>query len=314
MADVMPGQSPPAAVGGISRLLRARIAWIVVVTFAVSLSAAVFSLRQAPVYASTARVVVVPEVKTGGPPPQAPSMGTEKEIASSEVVVSRAAALLDVPVAELQAGLTVTVPVDANILNFKYASVSAEEAQRRAQQLALAYVEYKDSQPIQTVPERASVITKASLPSAPAQPNIPVNITAGLLVGLALGFLTALVRDRLDDRVRGVGELEQRGLPVLTVVPATDGPARSDVLGATDSPGTQAYGVLGEKVLLAARAFGGIVAITSAVEDEGKSSVAANLAIALALGGKRVMLVRADTRPPRTGTFQVDEWPGLLDV
>ena len=100
----------------------------------------------------------------------------------------------------------------------------------------------------------------------------------------------------------------------LTVVPATDGPARSDVVGATDSPGAQAYGVLGEKVLLAARAFGGIVAITSAVEDEGKSSVAANLAIALALGGKRVMLVRADTHPPRTGAFEVDDWPGLLDV
>jgi Mrp family chromosome partitioning ATPase len=317
MTDVGSGQPPPTAAGGIGRLLRARIAWILAVTFVVSLSAAVFSLRQAPVYSSTARVVVVPEVKTGGPTPQAPSMGTEKEIASSEVVVSRAAAVLDVPVAELQAGLTVTVPVDANILDFKYASVNAEEAQRRAQQLALSYVEYKDSQPIQTVPERASIITKASLPSAPVQPNTPVNVIAGLVVGLVLGFLTALVRDRLDDRVRGPGDLEQHGFPVLAVVPPTGDRTAPKivVVAAPDSAAAQVYGMLGEKILLAMRGVqGATIAVTSAVEDEGKSSVAANLATALALGGKRVVLIGADVQLPHLDSFGFDDWPGVLEV
>jgi polysaccharide biosynthesis transport protein len=55
--------------------------------------------------------------------------------------------------------------------------------------------------------------------------------------------------------------------------------------------------------------------MTSSVPQEGKSTVAANLAITLALGGSRVLLVDADLRRPSQHTqFSVPQAPGLAEV
>jgi capsular polysaccharide biosynthesis protein len=313
MADLTPDQPPAGQTGGMSRLLLARGRWIAAVTVLVALTAAAFSLLQAPTYASTARVQVVPEYKVGGPPPQPPSMGTEKELVASDVVLRSAAQTLGASVPELRTGLAVSVPVDTNVLDISYSSGNPAQAQRRARQIALAYVRYKDSQPIQTVPERATLITDPALASSPARPRVVLNVIAGLLAGLVLGFLAALVRDRLDDRVRGAADLESSGLPVLAAVPPTEDTAVDVVVRAPDSAAAQAYSVLAEKVLLATRELtGAVVAVTSAVEDDGKSAVAANVAVALAMGGKQVALMSADVRG--RGRLNLDLSPGLLDV
>ncbi|CAN5662676.1 N/A [soil metagenome] len=69
-------------------------------------------------------------------------------------------------------------------------------------------------------------------------------------------------------------------------------------------------------MLLAGQAEGvRTLAITSAVADEGKTTVAANLAVALAQGGRRVILIGADLR--RTGVeelFDLPAAPGLSDL
>lgn len=317
MTDVVPTAAPSPPTGGIVRLLRARLAWIVAVTALVTSSAAAFSMLQTPIYESTARVVVLPEVKSAGPAPQPPSMGTEKELVASEVVASPAARNLGVGVAELLDGVQVGVPVDTQVLEITYSSDRPAEARRRAQALANAYVAYKDSQPINTLPERARLITPAVLPASPSRPNIPLNVAAGLLVGLVLGFLTALVRDRLDDRVRGAGELEQRGLAVLAVVPRSQEPAPAPdvlVVRAPDSPAAQAYGSLSEQVLVGTGTVPAVVVVTSAVQEEGTSSVSANLAAAVALSGRQVAVVDADARPSRGQPAGLKDWPGLLDV
>jgi len=297
-----------------------RFGWIVTVTFLATVSAGAFSLLQTPVYESTARVVVLPEVKPAGPAPQPPSMGTEKELVASDVVASGAARVLGVSVAELLDGLTVTVPVDTQVLAISYRSSSPSEAQRRAQALANSYVAYKDSQPIITLPERARVISPAQVPDWPSRPNIPLNIAAGLFVGLLLGLLAALLRDRLDDRLRGASELEHRGLPVLTVLPPTPPASDLAVLDAHDSPVARAYTALGQQVLQGLvgtpNAPDATVVVTSVGPDERTSSVSVNLAAAVAISGGRVAIVDAEGRPRRTrGEAEAtDDPPGLLDV
>jgi Mrp family chromosome partitioning ATPase len=184
--------------------------------------------------------------------------------------------------------------------------------------MADAYVTYKVSQPIPTVPERGRVITAASLPGSPSRPNIPLNVAAGLLVGLVLGFLTALLRDRLDDRLRGAGELERRGLPVLAVLPPSREPVPAPdvvVMRAPDSTAARAYGALGEQVLVATRtAPAAVVVVASPMQDNGTSSVSVNLAVALALSGSQVAVVDADTRSLQPEPDRPNDKPGLLDV
>ena len=304
--------------GGGIRLLRARLAWILAVTAVVAGSAAVFTLSQPPVYKSTARVIVLAEVKPGAPTPPLPSMGTEKELITSDLVASRAAGALGVPVGDLTAGTDVTVPVDTEVLNITCSSGDPDEARRRAQALAEAYVTYKATQPIPTLPQQARVMTPAGRPGSPSEPKVPLNLAVGVLVGLLLGFLTALVRDRLDGRVRGVGDLEQRGLPALAVVPPSRELAPAPdvlVLRAPESAAAQAYGALGEQVLVATRdAPTATVVVAGAVPEWGTSSVAANLAATLALSGRQVVIVDADARPARTEPAGLKDRPGLLDV
>jgi succinoglycan biosynthesis transport protein ExoP len=310
--------APGRGRGGAIRLIRVRLVWILAVTAVVAGSTALFTLSQQPVYKSTARVVVLPEVRTGVPAPPLPSMGTEKELVTSELVTSRAASVLGVPIADLTAGTEVTVPVDTEVLDITCSSGDPGEAQRRAQALADAYVTYKATQPIPTLPEQARVMTPAGRPGSPSQPKLPLNLAAGLLVGLLLGFLTALVRDRLDGRVRGAGELEQRGLPVLAVLPPSRELAPAPdvlVLRAPESAAAQAYGALGEQILVATRdASPATVVVAGAVPELGTSSVAANLAATLALSGRQVVIVDADSRPARTDPAGLRDRPGLLDV
>jgi Mrp family chromosome partitioning ATPase len=57
-----------------------------------------------------------------------------------------------------------------------------------------------------------------------------------------------------------------------------------------------------------------LVMVTSAVEGEGKSTVAANLAVSLARAGRRVLLVDLDLRRPAVGDFFGLDGAGFTDV
>jgi Mrp family chromosome partitioning ATPase len=245
-------------------------------------------------------------------------MGTEKALVTSELVAGRAAANLGLPVADLVTGVDVAVPVDTQILQITASSGEPADAQRRAQALAAAYVAYKSSSPFRTIPERARIAQPAALPSSPSSPNTPLTGAAGLVAGLVLGLLAALVRDRLDDRVRGAGELERRGLPVLAVVPPSHEPAPAPdvlVLRAPDSAAARAYGSLGEQVVAGTHASSvAVVVVTSARPEKGTSSVAANLAADLALNGRQVVIVDADVRASQDQPAAATDRPGLLDV
>jgi Mrp family chromosome partitioning ATPase len=127
-----------------------------------------------------------------------------------------------------------------------------------------------------------------------------------------LGFLTALIRDRMDDRIRGAEELRQHGLRVLGTLPEDPSPGMPATI-----PAAEAYSAIAEKVRRATRRTassappirGQVVVLTGADTDQ-TPTTAARLAVALARGGDRVVCVDADAR--KAGTA----WnaPGLLDV
>jgi succinoglycan biosynthesis transport protein ExoP len=305
----------PAAAGrpsSLVRLVRARLIWIVAVTLVVAGSAAVFSWSQARVYQSTADVVVLSVVAPGASPPSPPRMATEKEMVTSDVVASVASRRLGVPIGQLRRQVSVTVPADAQVMQITCAAADAASARSCAQGAAQAYVDYKDSQPIATIPERGRIISPAPLPLTPSAPNIPLNVAAGVLVGLVLGFLTALIRDRVDDRIRGIEDLREHGLRVLGTLPEDRGPGMPATVAAAE-----ACSAIAEKVRRATRSTGsfatpvrGQVVVLTGVDTDQTPTTAVPLAVALARGGDRVVCVDADAQ--KAGA--VWNTPGLLDV
>jgi capsular exopolysaccharide synthesis family protein len=166
------------------------------------------------------------------------------------------------------------------------------------------------------------VFIPAQIPLQPASPNHAKTALLGLLAGLPLGAALAFLRERFDDRLRGRSDLETHaGAAVLAVVPrmqAWKNPAESPVVTLVEpkSQAAEAYRTLRTSVLFAAAQRGmETLMITSANAQEGKTGTTANLGVALAQSGKRVILVSADLRKPRLHRFfRAQNGIGLTNV
>lgn len=147
-------------------------------------------------------------------------------------------------------------------------------------------------------------------------------LVAGLLIGLALGIAQAFLRHRLDTRIRGRGDLEAAaGAPVLAAIPRVSKwrSKRRTHLAIVEDPGggtAEAYRTLRTGILYATtQADAHAILVASPTAGEGKTTTAANLAVALAEADKRVILVSADLRKPRVAKFLgLKDEPGLSDV
>lgn len=166
------------------------------------------------------------------------------------------------------------------------------------------------------------VVDDPLLPNAPSFPNVPLNLALGTILGLGVGLAGALWREYTDRKVRDRRELDDRGIPVLTMVPRLK--ERMFVRSGSDRQRAGML-VLSEKasedlVQAAGEAFRTLafeletagrylfedvrsVAVTSAGRADGKTFCATNLAIQSSLMGKRTLLVDADLRARGVGRW-----------
>jgi Mrp family chromosome partitioning ATPase/capsular polysaccharide biosynthesis protein len=313
----------------------AYLGWILVVAGVVTAAAAAFSFTRTPMYRAEVDVLVAPRLLSETAAPQPPDMGTEKAIVSSGVVISAASAALLIPPEALSEGLSVDVPVDTNVLKVQYTHTDPREARRRAQGVAEAYVAFHARQRPPTATQdtgdaggpaalagmvQGVIITPAGVPRDPATPNHPIDLGVALIVGLALGLGSAVVRDRLDDRLRGPQDFEaQAGEPVLAAIPAfrttgRDPAARLVTVGHPASRAAAAFRDLRTRTYQAVEHRGARILLVASAAGRDRSGVAANLAITLAQAGRRVVLVCADLRDSRTQElFGVAGESGLSD-
>ena len=167
----------------------------------------------------------------------------------------------------------------------------------------------------------AQVVTTAEAPDSPVSPQPVRDAAIALVLGLVLGVGIAFLVDTLDERIRGVADLElvSGGFPTLALVPEVPKGHHSSFVATRDdakSAEAEAYRSLRTAVKFASldRPLK-IVQITSPSQGEGKTTAVANLAVALAQGGDRVAVVCCDLRRPRVqDRFDVPLAPGLTDV
>jgi succinoglycan biosynthesis transport protein ExoP len=154
----------------------------------------------------------------------------------------------------------------------------------------------------------ATVVNKAS-GAAQVAPTPVKDGIVGLAIGLIIGLGLVLLVEALDTRVRSGEEVADRlGVPLLGRVPEPPRKLRErHGLVMLDEPygrGAEAFRMLRTNVGLANIEFEAkVIAVASALPDEGKSTTIANLAVALARGGQRVALVDLDLRQPSLAKF-----------
>jgi polysaccharide biosynthesis transport protein len=307
---------PPRRISAVIR----REAWLVVVVFwlAICVSLAITGL-QTPKYRASMSLVVG---QAGGD--FAPEIGdqaltqTMTTLLRSEIVASAAIQKLklDTTPEKFLDNLTVTVAPASSVLEVSYVGENPRQIEAALDEVGHAFTRLADEK-LGVQPQTSALGGKGSRPlvfatvynppHADPRPISPKRglavVTAGAL-GLVLGLVLAFVRERLDDRVRSREEAEDAfGLPVIGVLPRLDRRRRPGKQRQLD----EAMSLLSLNLEVSNGAArpgnGGTILVTSTQQEEGKSSVVAILAQALARGGGDVVCVEADAHPPTVANY-----------
>jgi polysaccharide biosynthesis transport protein len=160
----------------------------------------------------------------------------------------------------------------------------------------------------------ANIIGRATPPTSPSGMSLSSTIAIGLLVGLAIAFAIVFLLESLDRRIRSIEELEREyRLTALAAIPQTAFRTQS---AAKRTESLEPYRILRSALDFAAVARPlDTLMVTSAVSGEGKTTVAIDLAHAVALTGRRTVLVELDLRRPTFAQhFDLDPARGLTTV
>ncbi|WP_232107535.1 MULTISPECIES: polysaccharide biosynthesis tyrosine autokinase [Streptomyces] len=236
------------------------------------------------------------------------------EVAASPLVTRHVVQTLGLDMTPTQLGrrIMATTQPDTVLIRLTVTDSRPERAARISNAVADRFAEVvrglERPEDTQTSPVRLSVTQPASVPSAPHSPKPVLNLAIGLMAGLALGAGLAVARESMDRSVRNLTALTELlagsgGPPVLGSIVQDARASRHPVAVRDDLHGPRAEGF---RRLRTSLRFVDVdqppkvIAVTSPLPREGKTSVAVNLAAALAETGASVCLVDTDLRRPST--------------
>lgn len=152
----------------------------------------------------------------------------------------------------------------------------------------------------------ARIISSAVVPERPSFPRLGVMLVVGFVGSFGLGVILVAIAELRDRSLRGSRQVAKAlGLPTLALVPAIGGLARdaTPTRYLIEQPDS-AYGEALRELEAMQRVGGGagsggqVVLVTSSLPGEGKTSLAAGLALTAAAAGRRTILVDLDLRHP----------------
>ena len=312
-----------------------RKSWLLITATALLgvLSAGALAAASTPAYTASTRLYVSVRAQEGaastdlnqGTTFARQAMSTYVDVVNSPIVLDRAGRQLQprMTAAELAPLVSASSPANTVLLEVSVTDASAKRAAGIANAVgeSFARVVSEDLEKPTGGPSLIAVktIAPASVPTAPSAPRVPLMLAIGLAVGLAIGVGVAVLRTTLDTRVRTAEQIEAVARrPYLGGVFVDPEAQKRPLIVHADprSPRSEAFRRLRTNLQFvglgdAGRSF----VVTSSGPSEGKSYVAANLAIALAETGASVALVDADLRRPRVADYLgIEGNAGLTDL
>ncbi|MGH6952089.1 MAG: GumC family protein [Vitreimonas sp.] len=173
----------------------------------------------------------------------------------------------------------------------------------------------------------AQIVSAASAPSERSSPRLSIALVLSVAAAAGLGLAAGFLVEALDDSFDSADDVEQKtGLPALASIPsvrrselrqsATLSNPAAYLIGRQMSPFGEAFRVLRTAILFAAgQPKSQVVAVTSALPGEGKTTVSLCLARVAALSGQRVLLIDCDLRRRSVKeVLDIEPDAGLLQV
>lgn len=296
--------------------------------------AAVYSIAVTPKYTATTELYV--SVRSGDSAVTGDLVqGTNfaRQAVTSYVAVVDSAIVLDRVIAELALDrssaaladqITASSPLNTVLIQITVTDSDPEAAAEIANSTGRNFAEVVVNDLEKPDGESASLvkietIQPATVPPAPASPNVALNLMLGALIGLALGIGFAVLRTVLDTRIHSLHDIALiTDTPLLGGIALDPDAKRRPLIVHADprNPRAESFRSLRTNLQFVnieggPRSF----VITSAGAGEGKSTTTANLAISLAETGAKVALVDGDLRMPKLADYlAVEGAVGLTDV
>ena len=195
---------------------------------------------------------------------------------------------------------------------------AAEVANALAVELRSAVASLSPRSSARVAAVTVTTVTPATAPTRPSAPDRPFNIGLGLAVGLILGTAFVAVREAMTSPVTTrEAAVEATSAPVLAMIGRERWRRRPlPVVSDPRSPRAEAFYMLRTNLQPGHAANRPLrLAVTSARHGEGRTTTAANLAMAISHTSRQVLLLDADLRRPSvTGLLGLPDSPGLSTV
>ena len=224
---------------------------------------------------------------------------------------------------DLASQVTATTPPDTVLIDVAVRSTDPAQAQAMGEAIAkefpAAVSELESPAGKAASPVKVTVVRPPTTPESPVSPKPLRNLLLGAVLGLMLGLGAALVRETLDktvkttDDVKGITEA-----PILGSIAHDADATKRPLIVEVDprSPRAEAFRALRTNLqFVDAANHPRTIVVTSSLAGEGKSTMAANLALTMAQAGSRVCLIEADLRRPKVLEYMgLEGGVGLTDA
>ncbi len=253
------------------------------------------------------------------------SRETSRVIAGTTTGISATAQASSQQVGSLQANLSAA---RATLARNNRALVGLDDLTRRAEASQSLYESYLNRYKellAQSGTERpeARLLSGAKVPAIPVSPNMPLNLALGLLIGTLFGAGAAIATESAYAGLTTGHEVESRlgvrylgGVPSLRSLDIAETSALDVISKSPGSAFAESFRGLITATRATANSRNQVIAVSSALPGEGKTSIASCLARLMAQSGETVIVIDCDlVRHALSERFTADKAkPGLREI
>ena len=244
-------------------------------------------------------------------------VSTYSELIKSQKVLSEVVTNTGISITEEQLKKEISIESTSNtsLINISVKNENPEVSTQIANEIASVFT--KKVAEIYNI-NNVQIVNQAEIPQAPSNINHKKDIVIFGLIGLIVSIICIFIENMFDTTIKSTDELERSfKLPILASIPMYGKIAKKEKELIVDkdpkSPISEVFRTLRANIqFMNTKQKPKVVLVTSTVEEEGKSWIAANLAATFAQAGKLTLLIDGDMRKGRQyNIFNIKSKPGI---